>query len=333
MEPVSRIVGGIVESAYYDISYRPSVDNNDLNTKCSSLLVYLSLADTTRNRVEIGNLKNAFSDTLNSCKSSEEVANFANFLEMAAQKGGYAAQFYNDNIGLINNYVSDNAKMMSSKQSVSKFDNNCLHSEYFNIPYRPKGNSDELNIECSSLLTYMALADVTRNDEEINNLMLQFYRTLLKCKDNADYNALTQFINEAANIGGYAIEFNNNVKGLINEQGKQKAEQYLKNYEKQKKDNPGDLEDFKTNLQKLNNSLEELKNGRIKDEEEVAYLLRMFNELQSDLYKLSKTFDKSFVSQCDDQIEQSITYLKTLYRQLNDVKDIVDSFDEDVPKR
>jgi len=66
--------------------------------------------------------------------------------------------------------------------------------------------------------------------------------------------------------------------------------------------------------------LVEIKENSIKDDEEVAYLLRKYNELQSDLYDFNGTIDKEFISQCDDQLEEAITYLKGLYRSLDEIK-------------
>ena len=50
MEQVSRKIEGGIESAYFDVQYRPSIDHSNfkLNLNCSSLLTYMALADITR---------------------------------------------------------------------------------------------------------------------------------------------------------------------------------------------------------------------------------------------------------------------------------------------
>jgi chromosome segregation ATPase len=116
------------------------------------------------------------------------------------------------------------------------------------------------------------------------------------------------------------MEFNSKVNGLINQDGKNRAQQYIKNVEKQKKVNADNLEDFKETYARLNRALTELKESDSIDDEEVAYLLRKYNELQSDIYDFNGTIDKEFISQCDEQIEDAINYLKGLYKSLDEIK-------------
>lgn len=195
-----------------------------------------------------------------------------------------------------------------------------IESEYFDVKYRPKGGIEEMDIACSSLLTYMTLADITRKEEQINNLMLKFCEILSMCKTQEDFSKLSTFMNITANVGGYAIEFNNKINGLINQEGKNRAQQYIKNVEKQRNATASNLEEFKEIFANLNMSLVEMKENGIKDDEEIAYLLRKYNELQSDLYDFNGTIDKEFISQCDEQIEDAITYLKGQYRSLEETK-------------
>ena len=150
-----------------------------------------------------------------------------------------------------------------------------IESAYFDVQYRPSidHSNFKLNLKCSSLLTYMALADITRKEEQINNLMLKFCEILSKCKTPEDFSNLTTFMNITANVGGYAMEFNSKVNGLINQDGKNRAQQYIKNVEKQKKVNADNLEDFKETYARLNMALVELKESSMKDDEEVAYII------------------------------------------------------------
>ena len=82
MEQVSRKIEGGIESAYFDISYRPSTDHSNfkLNIACSSLLTYMALADITRKEEQINNLQEKFLESLSECKTEEEIKNLAIFL-------------------------------------------------------------------------------------------------------------------------------------------------------------------------------------------------------------------------------------------------------------
>jgi len=328
MDQVSRRIEGGIESSYFDINYLPSIDhsNSKLNLNCSSLLTYMALADITRGEKQINNLRRQFLEALSECKTEEEIKNLAIFLETAAKIGGYAVQFYNDNITLINKSGVINAKKeletikAEKKKAVSRRIEGGIESAYFDVNYRLKGGLESIDIACSSLLTFMALADITRQEKQINDLMMKFCEVLSMCKTQEDFSNLTIFMNKTANVGGYAIEFNSKVNKLINQEGKNWAQQYIKNIEKQKKLNSDNLEEFKETFAHLNMLLVEIKENSIKDDEEVAYLLRKYNELQSDLYDFNGTIDKEFISQCDDQLEEAITYLKGLYRSLDEIK-------------
>ena len=173
----------------------------------------------------------------------------------------------------------------------------------------------------------MALADITRKEEQINNLTLKFFEILSKCDTPEDFNGLTMFIGATADVGGYAMEYKNIVDAFISRSGKIFAQNYLKdvekkkNIEKQKKSNTHNLvEEFKENFAKLNSALEELKENRFKDDEEVEYLLRSYYELQSDLDGFYGIVDNEFITQCDWQIEGAIIYLKKLYNYMDETK-------------
>ena len=326
MDKVSELNDGIIKSKYYDVKYRPSMDGSNfkLDIACSSLLFNMALADITRDNDDINKLQEQFLEVLNNCKTDEELKNLATFLEMAANVGGYAKTFYSNNISMISNKSRDNSQQKvdenNKENPVSFRVDGGIKTKYYDVKYRPWDLSDKRVISCSSLLTYMALADITRDEDNINYLMAKFCEILTMCKTPEDFSNLSNYMNNIADVGGYAIEFNNKVKGLINEEGKKKAEQYIKDTEKHEKASSENLEDFKEKFKKINNSLTDLRESNVKDDDEVAYLLRKYNELQSDLYDFNGSVDKEFISKCDEQIEEAINYLKGLYRSLDEVK-------------
>ena len=328
MDPVSRKTEKGIESAYFDIKYRPSIDRSNfkLNINCDSLLTYMAFADITRKEEQINHLQEKFLETLSECKTDEELNNLKTFLEKAAEVGGYASTFYSNNISLISSqkkeYVQKKFKAIQNekRKPVSSLIENGIKSEYFNVHYRPWDYSDIRSIKCSSLLTFMALADITRKEEQIKHLMLLFYEILSSCNTPEDFSKLTIFMSSIANVGGFAIEFNNKVKELINQEGKIKAQEYIKNEERHKKADNEKFEEFKESYARLNMLLDELIESNAKDDEEVLYLLKQYNELQSDVYDLNGAASKEFISQYDEQIEDSINYLKRLYYTLDEIK-------------
>lgn len=60
----------------------------------------------------------------------------------------------------------------------------------------------------------------------------------------------------------------------------------------------------------------------MKDDEDIAILLRMFNGLQSDLYEFDGAVDKEFITKYDAELEETIQYLKGLYINLDEVNEM-----------
>lgn len=330
MDKVSYFENGVLFSSYFDIKYRPSENksNSDLDINCNSLLTYMALADVTRNQDEVDKLHEKFLEALSNCHSEEEVENFAKFMQEVSKKGGYAVDFYSRNIESITFDNINKAKeklehiKAEKKKPVSNFIDHGVESEYYDVTYRAGDSLSDLSIKCSSLLTYMALADITRAQEQIDKLYLHFCETLVLCKTQQDYKDLSAFMSIVAKKGGYAIEFKQRVQGMINEQGKKNAQQYMRDLERKKKASSEDLEDFKDQLRVATIHLGEIMTSPTKDDEEIASLLQQFNSLQASLYKFDGSVDKEFITECDEQLEGSIDYLKDLYRKLEEISEI-----------
>ncbi len=329
MEKVSEKYNGGIESKYFGINNTISLkENPELRIESDSLITYLAMADTYRSESSIKNLNEHFMRTLTFCKSVEDLQKLNMLLQELAKIGGYAVEFYQANQSMLNingietakNYVNELEKNKRNPVSFKVEDG--IGSEYFNVQYRPNGGLSELDINCSSLLTYMALADMTRKEERINKLMYKFYQTLLLCHTEEDFNHFRSFMGIVAKVGGYAVEFNENVRELINKNGQLKAIEFIKNEEKKQAASQEKLEDFKEQYARLDYLLDKLKSENTKDEEDIAYLLRKYNELQSDLYEFTGKIDKNYISECDEKIEESINYLKSLYRELDEISNL-----------
>ena len=324
MNQVSGITDGKFYSAYFSVKYRPSEDgsNKDLNKKCVTLLANIIRTDINRSQRNVVNLQKSFLEAFNECKTQEEKQNFAKFLYELAKVGGYAAEFYKNNISLVTGEAKiDNVTSEAKKNKVSAKTDRGIESAYFNIKYRPKGSWTHNQGECSSLLLRMALADITRREYEINKVMQNFCEILSRCQTQDEFTDLAKFMNIISSVGGYAIEFNDKVKNMINPEGKLMAIQYLNNIKKQKQASTIDLEEFKKNFTRLNANLEEIRASAVIDDEEIALLLRKYNELQAYLHAYNGMIDKKIISRYDEQIEQSINYLKGLYKDLEELKE------------
>ena len=316
-----------IKSPYFDVP-RPNIANinSQLKIASNSLLTYLALADAYRSEDTIKNLEDKFLNTLALCKSDEDIKYLNELLKNTSLVGGYAIHFYNTHAAKINlgeiNMVQDELKKKEQEKlnPVSKMVPNGIESKYFDVSYRPK--NFELANACDSLISYLIIMDIKRDEEHLSSLTLQFYKTLLICKDEEDYKELTVLMNELAKIGGYAVYFNNNIKNMINEKGKEQALIYLQNNKNNNEEANTKLDEFKKEYARLELLLDDLRKSDFIEEQDVAYLLRKYNELQSNLYTFNGEIDKTYISECDEQIEETITYLKNLYRTLDEVKNL-----------
>lgn len=201
-------------------------------------------------------------------------------------------------------------------EKVSKLVDGGIESKYFNVKCRPKGGMANIDIKCSSFLTYMALADITRDKKEINELTIKFWEILLECNNLDDFMALQIFMNTLSSVGGYATEFYDKVQGLINFVGKNRAEELLQVIERQKVLNDDGLSIFKQNFVKLNTMLYELKQSNIRDENKILFLLKKYYELKASLYDLACDSNKDFIFKYDEKLEEPIRYLKRTYKEI-----------------
>lgn len=323
MNRVSGITNGKFYSAYLSVRYRPSEDrsNKDLNTKSVTLLTWMARADADRSERNIVNLQKSFLEALNECKTEEEKQNFAKFLYELAKIGGYAVEFYKANISLVTRESKTNAAQKETKKTkVSSDTSGKVESAYLNIKYRPKGMNVAFRAECNSLLFNMAMADISRNDYLIDAVMQSFCKLLSQCQTQAEFADLAKFMNVIADVGGYAVEFNNQVKNMINLEGRLAAIKYLGNMEKQKKAKSVDLEGFKKSFTRLNADFEELRASSVIDTDEVEYMLRTYKKLQTGLADFNGVLDKKVISRCNEQMEESINYLEKLSKDLEELK-------------
>ena len=235
--PVSFYDDDGIQSDYFDYMYKPDKDGNytNLASKCNSLLDYLARTDISRDRKTTDKLQEKFLETLAVCQTDDDIKKFKKLMNKIYEKGGYAIQVIDSNLGLINKdgIIKAKEELKSAKnnrlESVSSIVKDGMDSEYFDIEFKPKFTLKTINDSCNSLITYIALADITRKKEEINNLMMNFYKILIMCETQEDFNELAKFVNALAEVGGYAIEFNEKVHNLINKDGKIKAQELINN--------------------------------------------------------------------------------------------------------
>ena len=226
-EKVSSKIEDGIESKYFSIKYRPSVngENFDLDLKCSSLLTYFALADISRKESSIELLKNNFHICLSLCKTKEEAENFAIFLKKTSDIGGYASTFYLESIDLVNNKVEELSQINQNNNNgkVSFIADNNIKSGYLNIQDKILFKDKYIIELCNVFLNCMAVADFSREKDDIARVVRTFNLILYKCKTDEDYINFRSLLSQLASVGGYAVEFYNEHFSSINKDGTKKV--------------------------------------------------------------------------------------------------------------
>lgn len=94
-----------------------------------------------------------------------------------------------------------------------------IYSEYFEYKKFKlfEKHHVNLNSQCWSFLHSMAGADLMRNDEWYNKVKQDFQKALSFCETEEELSDFVQFMEDVANVGGYATEFYNENKHLISD--------------------------------------------------------------------------------------------------------------------
>lgn len=137
-------------------------------------------------------------------------------MQEIAKVGGYAYEFYNDNKELINKHNEFEIEQhkayneVQRTKPVSLVNENGIESDYFNIKFRPSKNNLALNVECETLLSNMAFADISHEHKDTDAVIESFDKVLDLCKTRKEIKDFETFFEMMANVGGIAVMFNQN---------------------------------------------------------------------------------------------------------------------------
>lgn len=185
-----------------------------------------------------------------------------------------------------------------------------VESKYFSVGRTSWDRLDKKEIMCSSLVSYMAFADATGKKKWKDTLMRQFCEILVECQSEEDYKIFEEFIDMLASIGGYAITFKHTTHTLFNESGKQLAQDYLDECEKKQQASNKEVIEFKKKYEHIMERMNNMRDSEFIEEDELTFLIKKLNELQSDLYGLSKAISKKELIEYDEQLESGINYCR-----------------------
>lgn len=109
-----------------------------------------------------------------------------------------------------------------------------IRSEYYNIKPVSFRNT-HLKVQCNVIPTFMALADISRDDRTKANLKEKFYQALSMCQNEEDLAHLNEFLKEAASKGGYAETFYLEFSKYISMQGIEFSKKIIDKIEENRK--------------------------------------------------------------------------------------------------
>lgn len=331
-KPVSRRTPTGIESQYFSINFRPrnKSKNSKLSVHCSSLLTDLALADIYRDEQSFKKVEENLYKALLFCQTEEEIRELSQFIVAASDIGGYANQFHAEKATLISPYGKEKAEEYLQKSQerkekpVSRRVDKGIESQYFDIEYRPgrKNHNFILEIEAASLLTYLALADIYRNEDTFAKAQEKLFQVLASCTTEKEVQELGTFLHIASDIGGYANKFyQENITRV--RKGMPEVEQTKQVVTEQKVTKPKDetsIADFNRRYAEASERFKKAATASNLDDEEIAALLKEFNELQGELYDFNGKVAKEFISETDYELDKQIAWLRSAYQTIEELK-------------
>lgn len=104
--------------------------------------------------------------------------------------------------------------------------------------------------------------------------------------------------------------------------GVSEALNYNANKNAQRSSSSARLEQFKRELQEFNEEMQRFSSLENIDDRELQELISKCNGLRETLNSLGSIVDKNFIEQCNEQLKNTIQYLKNLYSSIDEINDI-----------
>lgn len=204
-----------------------------------------------------------------------------------------------------------------------------IQSEYLNMHYRPSEDKSnkELNRKCGDITLHMAIADITRKNDHIDNVIQSFCEAFLMCKNDEEVKNFASFMNKLSDIGGIATVFNEEVSTIIKENDKKAAQEILniiKNrkgkeniIKYQEKDmNLNKVIEFKKIYMNLNNEFNKFINKQMISDREIELLIEMYQRLYDNLLRIKNSIEIEEFDKYQKDINNKIYKLKDMYNIL-----------------
>lgn len=222
---VSEYVEGKLVSPYLGInSILDGVKKeNELNSRAYGVLICLAVCDVLFTDKTKKNLEDEFEALVLECNTLEDFKKVDDMLKEAAEEGGYAKVYYDVAKLKLNNEAKEqikarkNSEVAGNRSPVSYINGDGkLESPYFDVSFRPTGYKNfKMDMACSGILMTLSVTDLKRDDESQIRLLKDFCDILLEAKSEEDHLMVKVFLDELVKKGGYAIEFNEQVRPLI----------------------------------------------------------------------------------------------------------------------
>jgi len=204
-----------------------------------------------------------------------------------------------------------------------------IQSEYLSMHYRPSEDksNNELNRKCGDLTLHMAIADITRKNEHIDNIIQDFCEAFLMCKNEEEIKNFKTFMNKLSDLGGIATVFNSEASEIITQNDKKTAEEILNQVKERKEknnkiksqskeNNLNVINEFKRIYMNLNNEYNKFISKPMISDREIELLIEMYQKLYDNLMRIKDSIDKEEFDIYQKNINNNINKLKDMYNIL-----------------
>ena len=314
-----------VESPYLKMEIYPK--SNDLKSICVRISMDLAWSDVAREEEFYEKARKNINEAISKCKTDEDKKELLNFLEQASKIGEIGEMFYAEYKDIIN---------ISEKVTYFDKEKKRIYSEYFGVKHRP--SDPMLAIECSSLLTYYALADLSRTRESYRECRLRILNILKNCKTSESLNQFFDFIDETSDIGDIGALFyvdtvqymeSGNYQRIENELNQEVlAEEKESIPDEDKINNKAEekVQEFDEELKKTTKKYMELKEESNIEIEDLESILRRYRQLEDQIIEIQRYMDSNTRFNYEIELEERIKEVRSDISSLEELDQIVKSF-------
>lgn len=308
------------KNKFKEVTYRPSINNSELNESCDRLLQYLDeIEEKDLEKTKI-KAEQSFITALKQCSNVEERRGLKKFFEEICKYGGYTIDMQFNDSYLLKDEVKQ--EVINEREKEIEASKNNSVSNKINPDYLYAQVPDGLNAELITKFTGFrdSLISADREDikENMDKMYYNFASVISYCNSENEFNAFRNYMGELSDMGGLAKSINKGLKDSISMEHKNEFVFMKESYENDQKNKLNenkseyDFEDVKRKLHSYDVGIQDILSDRIIDEEEFMRINANSRRIYQEIEELDPKYN-DFKAKALSDIEDSLYKIQRVY--------------------